>query len=281
MRVHAIGLSCRLAVLLARRPAAPRAARRRTSSGTASIAPGQAIEIKGVNGDVRAEPSGSNEVEVVAVKRAQRDNPESVRIEVVPHAGGVTICAVYPSRDGQQPNECLPGNDGTHERAEQRRQRALHGARAGRCRARSARPSTARSRPLRLNGDVTLQHRQRIRQLLHDRRRPRAPPSTDRFTARWVAPTGPTRWRWHRQRQHHAHAAAGSQHRRQGDDRQRRHLVGLPDDVSGRVSRRKVEGTIGGGGRLLSLDSVQRRASRSRRGCEFTPPSAFTRPVAC
>ena len=47
---------------------------------------------------MRAEPSGSNEVEVVAEKRAKRDNPEDVRIEVVPHAGGVTICAVYPSR---------------------------------------------------------------------------------------------------------------------------------------------------------------------------------------
>ena len=74
-----------------------------------AIAQGKAIEIKGVNGDVRAEPSGSNEVEVVAVKRADRDNPDSVRIEVVPHAGGVTICAVYPSRDGQRPNECRPG----------------------------------------------------------------------------------------------------------------------------------------------------------------------------
>ena len=30
----------------------------------------------------------------------------------------------------------------------------------------------------------------------------------------------------------------------------------FPMTISGRVSRRKVEGTIGGGGRLLSLDSV-------------------------
>jgi hypothetical protein len=77
-----------------------------------AVRQGQSIEIKGVNGDVRAEPSGSNEVEVVAVKRASRDNPESVRIDVVPHAGGVTICAVYPTRDTQKPNECLPGEGG-------------------------------------------------------------------------------------------------------------------------------------------------------------------------
>src|SRR5260221_2013246 len=77
-----------------------------------AIPQGRAIEIKGVNGDVRAEPSGGNEVEVVAVKRGTRDNPDSVRIDVVPHAGGVTICAVYPSPDGQKPNECLPGDAG-------------------------------------------------------------------------------------------------------------------------------------------------------------------------
>jgi hypothetical protein len=77
-----------------------------------SIPQGKSIEIKGVNGDVRAEPSGSNEVEVVAEKRGRRDDPESVRIEVVPHADGVTICAVYPSRSQDRPNECAPGSGG-------------------------------------------------------------------------------------------------------------------------------------------------------------------------
>ena len=76
------------------------------------VAQGRAIEIKGVNGDVRAEPSGSNQVEVVAVKSARRDDPASVRIQVVPHDGGVTICAVYPSREGSRPNECAPGDGG-------------------------------------------------------------------------------------------------------------------------------------------------------------------------
>src|SRR3954466_6018308 len=77
-----------------------------------TIAQGRSIEIKGVNGDIRAEPSGSNEVEVVAEKQARGDNPEDVRIEVVPHADGVTICAVYPARSGAQPNECQPGKGG-------------------------------------------------------------------------------------------------------------------------------------------------------------------------
>src|SRR5262249_6925117 len=36
-------------------------------------------------------------------------NPAEVRIEVVPHASGVTICAVYPSADGDEPNRCESG----------------------------------------------------------------------------------------------------------------------------------------------------------------------------
>jgi hypothetical protein len=77
-----------------------------------TVPQGRSIEIKGINGDVRAEPSGSNEVEVVAEKTAKRDNPADVHIDVVPHAGGVTICAVYPSRDAAKPNECVPGSGG-------------------------------------------------------------------------------------------------------------------------------------------------------------------------
>jgi hypothetical protein len=77
-----------------------------------AVSQGRAIEIKGVNGDVRAEPSGSNQVEVVAVKSSRRDDPASVRIQVVPHDGGVTICAIYPSRDGARPNECAAGDGG-------------------------------------------------------------------------------------------------------------------------------------------------------------------------
>ena len=76
-----------------------------------TVAQGAAVEIKGINGDVIAEPSGSNEVEVVAEKRARRSDPETVTIDVVQHGEGVTICAVYPSRDGER-NECAPGKGG-------------------------------------------------------------------------------------------------------------------------------------------------------------------------
>lgn len=76
------------------------------------LSSGQAIEIKGVNGAISATPSGSGDVEVTAVKRANRSNPADVRIEVVPSANGVTICAVYPSVPGKEPNRCAPGDEG-------------------------------------------------------------------------------------------------------------------------------------------------------------------------
>jgi hypothetical protein len=78
------------------------------------IPAGQSIEIKGVNGDIRAGQAGATEVEVTATRSARRSNPAEVRFEVVPHGGGVTICAVYPSATGREPNRCEPGKGGGH-----------------------------------------------------------------------------------------------------------------------------------------------------------------------
>src|SRR3989475_10175371 len=77
---------------------------------TGKIAPGKSIEIKGVNGDVRA-VAGSGDVEVTAVKHARRSDPDDVKIEVVQHEDGVTICAVYAS-DGRRENTCETGDGG-------------------------------------------------------------------------------------------------------------------------------------------------------------------------
>jgi hypothetical protein len=60
---------------------------------------------------VSAGPASGTEVEVTAVRKGRRNNPEEVRIEVVQHGDGVTICAVYPDVDGR-PNECRPGSEG-------------------------------------------------------------------------------------------------------------------------------------------------------------------------
>lgn len=76
-----------------------------------SLREGQVLEVKGVNGTVHAEAADGAEIEVVAEKTSRHD-PADVRIEVVEHEGGVTVCAVYPDREGEEPNECLPGDAG-------------------------------------------------------------------------------------------------------------------------------------------------------------------------
>jgi putative adhesin len=76
---------------------------------------GRTIEIRGINGNVSAEPATSGEVEVVAVKRARRSDPDEVRIEVVRHAEGVLICAVYPNAGGE-PNTCEVNSSRSHVR---------------------------------------------------------------------------------------------------------------------------------------------------------------------
>jgi hypothetical protein len=76
------------------------------------IAPGQAIEIRNITGDVRASQAADGMVRVVARKRGERDDPSTVRIDVVETEQGVTICAIYPDVPGREPNQCLPGLDG-------------------------------------------------------------------------------------------------------------------------------------------------------------------------
>jgi hypothetical protein len=76
------------------------------------IAPGQSVEIKGVNGAIHAERSAGTEVTVEATKSGRHNDPNSVTVQAVPHGDGVTICAVYPSSDWGRPNECQPGSGG-------------------------------------------------------------------------------------------------------------------------------------------------------------------------
>ncbi len=76
------------------------------------IAPGDEIEIKGVFGDIRAVLTSGSEVLVTATKIGVANDLPAVDIEAVTHAGGVTICAVYPDVPGQPSNYCAPGNDG-------------------------------------------------------------------------------------------------------------------------------------------------------------------------
>lgn len=74
-----------------------------------NVAAGKTVEIRSINGNVSAGAASGGTVEVTAVKRGPRSEAERVRIEVVEHDGGVTICALHPSRDRDRPNECVPG----------------------------------------------------------------------------------------------------------------------------------------------------------------------------
>ena len=75
------------------------------------LAPGKRIEVKGVNGDVRAVATTGAEVQVTAAKHARRSDPDDVKIEVIEHEGGVTICAVYPTpRRARRENTCEVGD---------------------------------------------------------------------------------------------------------------------------------------------------------------------------
>lgn len=76
------------------------------------ITAGKRLEVKGVNGDVRAVAASGAEAVVTAAKRARRSDPDEVKIEVVEHAGGVTICAVYPTPPrARRENVCEAGDE--------------------------------------------------------------------------------------------------------------------------------------------------------------------------
>lgn len=73
-----------------------------------TLTAGQTIEIVGVNGPIEAVGTGGREVEVRAVKTGRKSDPAEVRIEVVEHADGITICAVYPAPRRSPENSCRP-----------------------------------------------------------------------------------------------------------------------------------------------------------------------------
>ena len=80
-----------------------------------ALASGKSLEIVGVNGSIEASAASGGEAQVSATKRAKRSDPDDVEIEVVEHADGVTICAVYPSKRESRPNECRPGGRGRND----------------------------------------------------------------------------------------------------------------------------------------------------------------------
>ena len=74
------------------------------------VSAGDAVEIKGVNGGIVATRSCRQRGRGHGDQEGPQERPAEVKVEVVEHDGGVTICAVYPSSGA--PNECKPGQGG-------------------------------------------------------------------------------------------------------------------------------------------------------------------------
>ncbi len=79
-------------------------------SGT--VAKGERIEIKNSSSDVRASFTSGSEVVVHATRSGRKSDPASVTIEVVQHAEGGTLCAVYPDDPRAGAKRMPPGLQG-------------------------------------------------------------------------------------------------------------------------------------------------------------------------
>ena len=69
------------------------------------LAPGRTLEIQGINGSIRAQAADGREARVHAKKSARKSDPDEVEIEVIKTEDGVKICARYPRPDGGL-NDC-------------------------------------------------------------------------------------------------------------------------------------------------------------------------------
>jgi hypothetical protein len=71
------------------------------------IAAGGIVEVFGVRGDIEAEASTDDELEVVAVKRGSQEELSRVAVRVEESEGRVKICAAYPNLEGIGEPRCL------------------------------------------------------------------------------------------------------------------------------------------------------------------------------
>ena len=77
-----------------------------------ALKPGQTVEIKGVNGSIIAGKTTGNKVEIRAWKHGRRSDPEQVKIELIHHEDGITVCTMYPTPFGSHENTCEAGEGG-------------------------------------------------------------------------------------------------------------------------------------------------------------------------
>jgi len=83
---------------------------------TGPLSSGQVLEVRGISGDIRAEPASGGTVEVTAEKRGRSSDFDEVEVRVQQGRDGVTICAVYFPED-HPGNDCdLDGRGDRHHR---------------------------------------------------------------------------------------------------------------------------------------------------------------------
>lgn len=80
------------------------------------MASGQVLEIQGISGEIRAVPATGDRAEVVALKRGDRDDFGEVAVEVAEAGERIVICAVYGSWNHGQ-DRCHPDRPNRGERA--------------------------------------------------------------------------------------------------------------------------------------------------------------------
>ncbi len=232
-----------------------------------ALAAGRVVEIKGVNGNVRAEqaPAGG-EAEVVATKTGRRDDPDDRARRGRRARRRRDHLRRLPEPRRREAERLRARRGRSDERPEQRREGRLRGARArGR-----ALHGPHRERQRRCDGDRRRRGRLRPSTATSRSRPPgwRAPrPSTARSPPRWATPAGRTSCR---SRPSTASidltfpaslSAEVNAETVNGDI-----MSDFPLTITGRYSKRKLNGTIGGGGRELHLRTVNgdvmiRRAS--------------------
>ncbi len=63
---------------------------------TGTLAAGKSVEVSGINGPIEIVAGTGDRVEVHAIKTGKKHDPSEVRVDVVPDATGLLVCAVYP-----------------------------------------------------------------------------------------------------------------------------------------------------------------------------------------
>ena len=86
-------------------PTGPQSA---TFDWSGAVESGGRLEVRGVNGSIVASSVAGRTTNVTAQLRGNGDDASTVDVEVVEHAGGVIICAIYPDVAGEPPNSCDP-----------------------------------------------------------------------------------------------------------------------------------------------------------------------------